>query len=508
MPGIVVNTSVRTGPSTTNISPTATFFIVGRTERGPSDEAKLVTSLADYESRYGGFVSGAYTHQQVQTFFEEGGAQVYVSRVVGPSATVGTAELAVTGGNIEFTAVGAGDWSLDQLEAEIVAIGSGHAIKLYLNDTLVYNTGECASPAIAVNKLNNSTVATKYATAAVGSGATALIAVAETAFSAGDEDADQINASSYTYGTDNTSVSSTYQVTKGLTAFGAELGPGAVAIPGQGNAATTDPDGGATSTVQQDLLNHAHTNQRIALLSNDNGTSHATAESNADTASAYTYSEYGAVFHPWVKITNDAGSVEEISPEGYVAAKRAAAHNGTGPWRAYAGSDTSAKFVLGTVLSVSKAESDSLDEHRVNGIRIIGGSARIYGARSLSADEDNYRFITAREMLNYVVDRAETALEDLVFSPIDGRNSLFSKVQARLVAVLEPIRTAGGLFESFDATGRRIDYGYSVQVDEAINPLSQLAGGLVKAKVGIRVSSVADQIEVDVTKSNLTASVV
>jgi hypothetical protein len=74
--------------------------------------------------------------------------------------------------------------------------------------------------------------------------------------------------------------------------------------------------------------------------------------------------------------------------------------------------------------------------------------------------------------------------------------------------MLEPIRIAGGFFEAFDTTGKRIDYGYSVQVNESINPLTQLAGGLVKAKVGIRVSSVGDQIQVDVVKSNLTASVV
>ena len=43
MPGIVVNTSVRTGPSTINQSKTASWFVVGFTERGPSDEAKLVT---------------------------------------------------------------------------------------------------------------------------------------------------------------------------------------------------------------------------------------------------------------------------------------------------------------------------------------------------------------------------------------------------------------------------------------------------------------------------------
>ena len=285
------------------------------------------------------------------------------------------------------------------------------------------------------------------------------------------------------------------------------MGPGAVAVPGLGNSATVDADS-AASTVHKQLLAHCAENNRIALLSLANGTSVAGAQSAAGTTSAYANAEYGALFFPWVKMVNDAGTTEEISPEGYVAAKRAAAHNGTGPWRAYAGVDSAATFVTGTALALSKTDSDNLDEDRVNGIRIISGKARIYGARSLSSDEDNYRFITAREMLNYVVYRAQTTLEDLVFSPIDGRQSLFSKVRARLVATLEPIRVAGGLYEAFDGTGRRIDYGYSVQVDEAINPLSQLAGGLVRAKVGIRVSSVGDQIQVDVVKSNLTSSVV
>jgi hypothetical protein len=74
--------------------------------------------------------------------------------------------------------------------------------------------------------------------------------------------------------------------------------------------------------------------------------------------------------------------------------------------------------------------------------------------------------------------------------------------------LLYPIRTAGGLYEAFDTLGNRIDYGYTVVVNEAINPVSQLAGGLIKAKVGVRVSSIGDQIQVEVTKSNLTASVV
>jgi hypothetical protein len=139
---------------------------------------------------------------------------------------------------------------------------------------------------------------------------------------------------------------------------------------------------------------------------------------------------------------------------------------------------------------------------------VINGRVRVYGARSASSDEDNFRYITAQEMLNYIVVQSQNTLEDLVFSTIDGRGALFGQVDARLRAVLEPLRLAGGLYEAFDVLGSRIDYGYTVVVNDAINPVSQLAGGLIKAKVGVRVSSIGDQIEVEVTKSNLTASVV
>jgi hypothetical protein len=63
---------------------------------------------------------------------------------------------------------------------------------------------------------------------------------------------------------------------------------------------------------------------------------------------------------------------------------------------------------------------------------VISGRVRIYGARSASDDEENFRYITAQEMLNYIVVEAQSRLEDLVFSTIDGRGSLFGQVDARL----------------------------------------------------------------------------
>ena len=110
--------------------------------------------------------------------------------------------------------------------------------------------------------------------------------------------------------------------------------------------------------------------------------------------------------------------------------------------------------------------------------------------------------------MNHIVVEAGRTLEDLVFSSIDGRNTIFSSIESRLIAILAPLRDVGALYESFDANGRKIDPGYAVRCDAGLNPTSQLADGLIKAKVGVRTSTVGDKIEIDIVKSNLTASVV
>lgn len=485
MPGIVVNTSVRTGPSTINQAPSATWFVVGETERGPSGEAKMVTSLSDYESVFGGYVSYGNVHQQVQTFFEEGGAEVYVSRVVGASASAGQLALPnTTSGNAAvLTAVGEGEWS-QNLSAQVISLGNGKNLKLFLNNELVYATGEVADAEALVNRVNSSSNAAKYVTAAVGTGLLANLSLAT--FSAGVNDRTLIDDDSFIDALDD---------------FGYDFGAGAVSIPGIVTAANA-------TDIHTAILEHCKDNHRVAILSTPEDFTAGEAGDHAESLASDPYTEYGALFWPWVKMTRDNGALLNISPEGYVAAKRSVAHNRVGAWAAYAGAVTESRFINGIVAPVTKVTGDALDESRVNALRVINGRVRVYGARSLSNDEENYRFLNSREMLNYIVNQSERALEDLVFSAIDGRSALFTRVKGRLTALLEPIRIAGGLYEAFDATGRRIDYGYSVQVNDAINPLSQLAGGLVKARVGVRISSIGDQIQVDVTKSNLTASVV
>lgn len=478
MPGVVVTTAVRTGPSTATVNPSSSYFVVGVAERGPVDSARLISSLADFEIYYGGYDATKTLHQHAQTFFEEGGSQVYVSRVVGASATAGS----LTEQGLTITAANPGSWS-SNVDVEAVSVSGGVRIRLYVDEEIVFTSSTVATNGAAVTAVNSSPVASAYVVASTGTAGSALSAFAPTPLVAGVAGADPTEA----------------QLLAALDLFGSSFGAGAVAIPGT-----------YTDTGYDGIIAHCVANNRIAILAADDGTSTA-AEVISQTSNyidSIEYGEYAAMYFPHVTIPGAGGTTLTISPESYVAAKRAVAHNTTGAWSVGAGLNSKANFVNGVSVAIDKTSGQELDDAQINAIRVIQNSVRIYGARSLSTDNTNFRFTNSRDMLNFIVAEAEKRLEDLVFAPVDGRRAVFGRVESYLIALLDPLRTAGGLFEAFDADGNRIDSGYSVEVTDALNPISQLADGVVRAKVGVRISSISDKIEINIVKSNLTSSVV
>lgn len=484
MPGVVISTSVRTGPSTATVRESSQLFIVGLAERGPSSEAVLVESIADFENIFGGYKSDSYLHPLVECFFEEGGTRAYVTRTVGASALVGGLNL--NDGSdpvITITANGAGDWSED-VEIEVTnPTVSSFKINLYYQSTLVYTTGTVTSAAQAVGRINLSSIASRYINAVVVDESLIPDAISATQLSAGDADESSVNDAAFA---------------SSLAVFNDALGTGAVACADS-----------STSTMAASLVEHANAYNRIALLYTTETATAANAITFANAITTADNSEHAAMYFPWVEVpTTVPGVTRFIPPVGYVAGKRAVAHNQTGPHLPAAGLVSSSRFVVGLRSDVNNVVGNELDENSVNALRIIQNTVRIYGARSCSSDTDNFRYITQQDVVNSIVSECYRSLEDLVFSPIDGRNTIFANIEARLVVILASMRDLGALYPAFDVNGRQIDNGYTVKCDSSINPASQLQTGLVKARVGVRVSSVGDSIEIDIVKSNLTASVV
>jgi hypothetical protein len=486
MAGVSISTSVRTGPSSATVRESSQAFFVGLAERGPAGTATMVESLYEFEALFGGYLSYSYLHPTVEAFFEEGGTRAWISRVIGTTVSAGSITLvdSTETDAITLNAVGEGEWS-SRLSVSVVA-GSGagtRIVKLFLDDKLIYATGAKSTNADLVAAINTNSIASRYVTA-VDEDASLVAVVAVDNLTAG---ADDHSATAITNGT---------KYIAALANFGASLGAGAVCVP-------------ETSAINSDIVIHANATNRIAILHIASGSEAADAEDEAVAIGSADNAEHASLYFPWIYTpTAVAGVSRLIPPDGYVAAKRALAHNQTGPHQPSAGLISVAKFVNGVEMDIDRTASDALDGARVNPIRVISNTVRVYGAHSCSQDISNFNFITAQDTINTVVADATISLEDLVFSTIDARNNLFSGIEGRLTAICERLRRIGALYEAYDSNGKKLDRGYTVKCDASLNPTAQLADGLVKASVGVRVSSVGDKIDVTIVKSNLTTSVV
>jgi phage tail sheath protein FI len=490
MPGVIVTTGTRTGPSGNGIAIGEVFFMAAECERGIDTEAVLVTSLGEFVTAFGGYVSATkYAYQQARVFFEEGGSAMYVASISGSgvrASKVLAAEPSAPG--VTLTAVGKGTWG-NSIKVDVVNNDTDATITVrYGADDslpLFEYTGSCQE---IVDAVNNSTVLANYCTAALTTSANGADILSTSAVSA------------FTLGTYVAATST--ERTAALALFTPDLGPGAVAVPGLYD--------GTDTTEYDAIMAHCVANNRIGLVSFAPTASISAAKSvsTAYQATDPTGQEHLAFYYPNVVIPSGTGVNLSVPPEAYVAAVRARTVKTSGAWRAYAGVVSESRFVTGIATAVSRADGDLLDADRVNAIRIINGSVRIYGARSHSTVTSQWRFITNRDTMNYVVYLAEEALEPLVFSGIDGRGGVYLAIRSALQGVLEPIRQAGGFFEMFDTQGRKVDSGYTITVDDSLNPLAQLETGLIKARVGVRVSSVGDKIDVNIIKSNLTSTLV
>lgn len=498
MPGLVVTTGVRVGATGTTDAPASSFFIVGTAERGPADDYVLINSMTQAEAVYGDRVADGTLYDHLEVFFEEGGTRAYVRRVVGSTADTADAESLGTNDALNVTPVGQGTWANTNgtlgLGIQILAgvTANTSRVKVVYKGETLFLSGDCATNRALAEAINGN----------VGTYLVAEYDDTEVLAPAG-------SMTYFTGGVDDNAPTDTQLVT-GLTSFVPELGAGAVAIPQY-----------AGPEIWTGLREHALANSRIALCAFEStteidGTGGAieTLETGDDDGSYYgdsdaqkTAASVMAFFWPWVTAPNGTGGTNTLSPESFAAAARCRAHLKTGAWRPAAGAISASRFVNGLSTPVNSTLSDTANDGRINPLRVIDGGVRVYGARSVSGDEANWKYITYRDTLNYIVVVAERRLEPFIFNVIDSRRVIFSDITATLVNLLEPLRQAGGVYEGRDASGKVVDRGYTVEVSDALNPQAQLAAGVVSAKIGVRVSSIGETINLVISKSNLTTAI-
>lgn len=482
--GVEISTSVRSGPSNDG-TPSGRFHIAGITERGPVDRFPVLASIAEFEAVYGTRTpSSAPVYDTARLFFEEGGAELVVSRAVGPNAARGSLTLQDRAGTpvdtVKVEAVDPGAHSAG-MTVEVADASSGlFTVTIRSAGAVVQRFANLATPAELVEAAYRSPYVRitnlGSATAAPGN---APKVIAATSLVAGDDDRAAVDAAA---------------VVAALDAAGDVAPGGGVATPGY-----------TAETVAGPLLAHAAAKGKIAYLATDVDATVAEAVAAGVALATVENGSYGAIFYPHV-VVPDGTRTRTISPEGYVAAARARAHTEIGYWQVPAGERAETRWVIDTVTPVDTLVNNELSEARVNGIVTTGTRVRLYGWASLSEDRDNFALLSVRDLLNNLTVGIRAAAEPHVFDGIDGRGWMLSKLRSDVVGVLAPVAARGGLFARVSGD-TVIDPGYSVRVDPTINPLSSLANDEVHIRVAVRPSPSAQLIKGEIIRVPLTATV-
>jgi hypothetical protein len=436
MPGVQFSVNTQTSGGSGSVPANATMFASGLVNRGPVGTPITALSLTDLIAQVDGPQSFGAIINDATAYFGESAINgkstgtYVVSRVVGPSATVGTGTLMDGAGTplatITVNAANPGAWS----SGVTVAVTAGPFTNTF-NLTVTYGSiveqyNALASPAAAVTAVNSASQLIQLVNAASATAApNNNPAPASVTLSAGSDDRTHVTAST---------------LIAGLATFGSSLGSGMVGIPGQ-----------LASAVQAGIEAHCATFGRIGLSSAGFGQTVSEVSTLVKTLIGNSNGQYDGLVWPNVQIPNGNSGSIAITPEGAVAGLRARVQATTGPWQPPAGGAGIFQFVTATEptasglqLVVADSDADNLDTAGVSVIRQINGGPRLYGWRSLSADLFNYELLSVQDLINYIKFQGTQALEQYVFKTIDGQGQLLGKMGASIKNIIVPIVNAGG----------------------------------------------------------------
>ncbi|HKV66543.1 MAG TPA: hypothetical protein VJN72_00530, partial [Gaiellales bacterium] len=280
-------------------------------------------------------------------------------------------------------------------------------------------------------------------------------------------------------------------VTAALDAFGYQLGPGQVLAPGL-----------SASSTHTALCLHAASHQRVALLDAPNTGSKTALEAAVQGIQDIRESRYAGLFAPWVSYPAEVAPATTIVPyspiEAGIIARVDAAGN---PAVSAAGDRSVHASSLGLLYQFSDSDHEELNAAGVNLGKVVYGAVETYGYRTAAAGpETNWMFLGESRVVMAIAHECDVAAQPYVFSPIDGRGHLYSRLAKDLIGICSRYYDLDALYGPTPADAFR------VEVAEA-NTVKDAAAGTVIANVRVKTSKVAEWVDIPITKVPLDRAV-
>lgn len=475
---------------------TSTAVFVGETERGPLTPTKIV-GREDFTRIYGGYVrkEGANTHPvtlayALDGFYGNGGVTAYVQRVV-DNAQTAVGNRAVGAGNnvIRVDARSPGAWSLD-LKVAVANSSDGDVNRFRL--VVVYRAPGAAADQIVESwdRLSSTAGDESYVVDVLRRSSFVSVDAAQVAGrppndanQAQPTDAQLIAASvALAGGAGGNAVAVQADYTTALGRLDEVTDAAMLVVP-----APIDGSNGLAGDVANAALAYAVARKQQDLFCVADLPRNANLATAQDAVTAalgqyanYTKTDYGAVYFPWVEVSDPNGvgldPIQMVPPSGHVAGLYARTDGRRGIWKAPAGLEATLGGVRRLEYRLLDEHQDELNPRGVNALRNrpAGGNV-IWGARTLRPNSE-WRYINVRRTAMFLRKSIHDGIQWAVFEGND--EPLWAALRLVVGGFMEQQYRQGAF------AGSTTKEAYFVKCDAETTPEPDRVAGIVNLWVG------------------------
>jgi len=496
-PGVYISERLLPAPISGGVTANAAGAVVAPFAQGP-EAVTRVTSWYEFTKTFGGYNASFPATFGVGAFFNNGGRELYVKRVLHTDAAAAHVNI-VTSGNAVVATVTAKNAGTDgnnlRVTIEEGTVSSTYTLTVYkegitgtasdvTNDVLleryeniVFDDSTSSDYAGSVVNLESSVITISATASGIpasavypltsGSNGTAVVAADYTAYKGGNSVFDDFAS-----------------LSRALVIF----------LPMINTTLSADVD-----MVYADAISWAEANEGFVVVETP---------ANETPANALTYasgvgsSSNAAVYYPHLYIADPVGrsaqALRKIGPSGAVAGLYLATDATRGVFKAPAGLTAPLSGVVSVEKTFSASELDSLNAGSapVNAIRPLPGAGiSVMGARTLKQDGTANKYVNMRRSLIYIKKQLKNLTEFAVFENNDEK--LWARINTTLGSFLNEYRNQGGL------RGATAAQAYYVICDANNNSATTIANGEVHIQVGVALQYPAEFIVIDLSQKTV-----
>jgi uncharacterized protein len=493
-PGVYIE-EVPSGVRTiTGVATSITVF-TGWAKKGPADRAERVLSWQDYERKYGGLDSRSFLGYAVNQFFNNGGSEAYIMRLVADDAE--TASVDTPDNILRFTAKNPGEW------------GNEYGIRLLhrTDDTsrfrvavdLLDNSGNIVSTVEEHENLSMEETDRRQVESVINAASSIINVEVLTQQSA--PPAEITTSDSLDNGDDGTVLN------PGDPAFHTKLGAVATSdglldridlfnlmcVPGE-----SDP------TTLQSVQKFCRDRRAVLIVDCEEDADFGSLQGGPDTGLTGNDSLNAAFYFPWVMAPDplQENRPRSFPPSGFIGGIYARTDATRGIWKAPAGIEASLSGISGLVRNLTDNENGVLNKQAVNCIRTFPVYGTVaWGARTLQGNDERgseWKYIPVRRTALYIQESLFRGTKWVVFEPND--EPLWAQIRLNVGAFMHDLFRKGAF------AGQSPKEAYFVKCDKETTTQADIDRGIVNILVGfaplkpaefviIKIQQIAGQLQ-------------